>query len=215
MEKLLVCDALDERDFLRKKISSSIHSANFVAGVRKKDPKILGSMTREEFSAKAISDYQSIKDMIARYNRLDSAITLANATTEIETRSGKKMTRAAAIALRKAFNGDTSNDFTGYLLQVLKTQNDTAVTAVASYSRKADVELENLKSTYVGKDTTKVLTEDNIKSLSMMVEDLYGEMIDPIHVADEIQKLADEHDTLVKELDSAIKVSNATTYVEF
>ena len=48
-----------------------------------------------------------------------------------------------------------------------------------------------------------------------LTADLYGELIDPIKVETELKTLVDKHDALVKELDSAIKVSNATTYVEF
>ena len=41
MEKLLVCDALDERDFARKKILTAIKNCKLVTARRDKDEKML------------------------------------------------------------------------------------------------------------------------------------------------------------------------------
>lgn len=214
-EKLLVCDALDERDALRKKITNQIMSAQFVGSKRVKDTKVNGVKTKEEFESEATSTLQSIKDNIDRYNRLDVAITQANATVEIETRSGVKMTRAAAIALRRTISGDGSSDFDAMLIAVLTKQRDIAVTNVQALNRKADTETENYKMNLTGRDGNKKLSEDEVQMVEKLTADLYGELIDPIKVETELKALVDKHDALVKELDSAIKVSNATTYVEF
>lgn len=214
-EKLLVCDALDERDALRKKINNQIMSAQFVGSKRIKDNKVNGVKTKEEFESEATSTLQSIKDNIDRYNRLDVAITQANATVEIETRSGVKMTRAAAIALRRTISGDGSSDFDAMLIAVLSKQRDMAVTTVQALNKKADTETENYKMNLTGRDGNKKLSEDEVQMVEKLTADLYGELIDPIKVETELKTLVDKHDALVKELDSAIKVSNATTYVEF
>lgn len=215
-EKLLVCDALDERDFLRKKIVSAINSARFVGSKRIKDEKVNGITPKDEFEKSAVSDFQSINDLIDRYNRLDTAITLANATTEIETRSGEKMTRAAAISLRKSLFDSEDTDFVGSLIHVMQMQYNDAVSKVAMLNKKADAELENYKNNLTGKsDSGKGLNEDQIEMCEKLTANLYGELIDPIKVESKLSELTEKYNALKKELDSAIKVSNATTYVEF
>ena len=97
-EQILVTKALDERDLLKKKIIRAIDDASFVATKRKKDDKCANGYTRgmspvslldiEEFKQNATSQYQSINDMIKRYNDINAAITLSNATTVI-TVAGK------------------------------------------------------------------------------------------------------------------------------
>lgn len=214
-EKLLVCDALDERDFLRKKIISAINSVRLVGSKRIKDTKVNGVMTKDEFEKSATSDFQSINDLIDRYNRLDTAITQANAVTEIKTRSGVVMTRAAAISLRKSLFGCDDTDFIGNLIYTMQKQFDKAVSEVALLNKKADSELENYKNNLTSKSDSKPLSNEQIEMCEKLTADLHGEFIDPIGIEKKIAEMSEEHNALKKELDSAIKVSNATTYVEF
>ena len=213
-ERLLVCDALDERDFLRKKITSAISSLKLVGSKRIKDAKV-GVTPKEEFENSAKPDYQSVNDLIDRYNRLDTAITLSNATTEIETRSGVKMTRAAAISMRKSIFGNEDTDFVGNLIYTMQKQYDYAVSNVSLLNKKADSELENYKNNLTKKSDAKALSQEQIEMCEKLTADLHGELVDPIKIEEQINKLSEEHNALKKELDSAIKVSNSTTYVEF
>lgn len=213
--QMLICDALDERDFLRKKIITAIKNAKFVDAKRVKDSKVSGVIEVNKFEEDAKSDYQSIKDMIKRYQDIDVAITMSNATTILKTRSGKEMTVAAAIALRKIFNGSgaVQSDFTGMLIEQMTAQYENATSNVQVYDRKANSELENYKANLVGRDTSKKLTEDETAAVEKLVENLYGQLVDPLNIKDEIEKISDEHLTLMKELDTAIKISNASTYI--
>lgn len=215
MEKLLVCEALDERDFLRKKIISSIKSAKFIASKRKKDQKVGGVVSTDEFNKEAQSTYQSIVDLIDRYKRLDTAIVQANAQTEIKTRSGQTMTRAAAIALRKTLFESPDTDFEGLLLSTMSAQYNSAVSSVAMLDKKADTELENYKNNLTGRDSKTALSDEQIDMCEKLTADLHGELIDPLSLEAKIKERDEAYSSLKKELDSAIKTSNATTYVEF
>lgn len=216
-ERMLVCNALDERDFLRKKIISAINSTYFIACKRVKDDKVrtTGFTDPKTFENEAKSAYQSITDMIDRYTRLDTAITLANASTEIKLSDDTVMTRAAAISMRKALVGDTSTDFTGKLINVLERQFASVSATANELNAKADRELEQYKDNMTSGDKAKELTPAVTQTLESLVADNRADIIDPIGVEKEIKKLEDKYDTLKKELDSAIKVSNATTFVEF
>lgn len=214
---MLVCNALDERDFLRKKIISAINEAQFIACKRVKDEKVrtTGYTDPETFKKEAQSTYQSITDMIDRYNRLDTAITLANASTEIKLSDNTTMTRAAAISMRKALVSDTTTDFTGRLINTLERQFTNVSAQANELNAKADRELEQYKDNMTSGDKVKELTPEVSKTLESLVADNRADIIDPIGVEKEIKKLEDKYETLKKELDSAIKVSNATTFVEF
>lgn len=216
-ERMLVCNALDERDFLRKKIISAISSTYFIACKRVKDDKVrtTGYTDPKTFENEAKSSYQSITDMIDRYTRLDTAITLANASTEIKLSDDTVMTRAAAISMRKALVGDTSTDFTGRLISVLERQFASVSATANELNAKADRELEQYKDNMTSGDKAKELTPAVTQTLESLVADNRADIIDPIGVEKEIKKLEDKYETLKKELDSAIKVSNATTFVEF
>lgn len=216
-ERMLVCNALDERDFLRKKIISAINSTYFIACKRVKDDKVrtTGYTDPKTFENDAKSSYQSITDMIDRYTRLDTAITLANASTEIKLSDDTVMTRAAAISMRKALVGDTSTDFTGRLISVLEHQFASVSATANELNAKADRELEQYKDNMTSGDKAKEITPAVTQTLESLVADNRADIIDPIGVEKEIKKLEDKYETLKKELDSAIKVSNATTFVEF
>lgn len=216
-ERMLVCNALDERDFLRKKIISAINSTYFIACKRVKDDKVrtTGFTDPKTFENDAKSAYQSITDMIDRYTRLDTAITLANASTEIKLSDDTVMTRAAAISMRKALVGDTTTDFTGKLINVLERQFASVSATANELNAKADRELEQYKDNMTSGDKAKELTPAVTQTLESLVADNRADIIDPIGVEKEIKKLEDKYETLKKELDSAIKVSNATTFVEF
>ena len=219
MEKLLVCDALDERDFARKKILTAIKNCKLVTARRDKDEKMLnGKQSYADFEKEAKAEYQSIKDMIERWQRLDIAITESNAKTMIKTRSGKEMTVAAAIALRKSMTdglSENTTDFMGRLLNQMTSQYCSAVTTIDNYNSKADAQLEEYKKSLLGKNSDKQLTEDDLAIVEKMVAGLRGVMVDPIGIEKEIKTYRDKYETLSKELDTAIKVSNATTYIEF
>lgn len=212
MEELLVSDALDERDFLRKKIASSIKKAKFIGVKRVQDDKI-GALDVADFEKNARSSLQSIKDMIDRYRRIDVAITLSNANTKIKTKSGQEMTVAAAIAMRKQLKSDT--DFSFKLLDELKTQWEYSVCKLKGVNSNADLMGEKVLNSFLSKESTKTIETKDNESLKELTKGLYGEMVDPIKIEEEIQKLEEEHSVLLKELETAIKVSNATTTVKF
>lgn len=86
MEEMLVTQALDERDLLVKKINDKIQKASFVDTMKHNQDKVYANQTgKDVYVGQAESAYQQITDLIARYQRIDAAITESNAKTWIET----------------------------------------------------------------------------------------------------------------------------------
>ena len=83
-EKMLVTQALDERDLLVKKIADKIAKASFVDTIKPNEDKVFTKRTsKEEYAKEAESAYQQITDLIDRFQKIDAAIVASNANTEL------------------------------------------------------------------------------------------------------------------------------------
>ena len=84
-EKLLITQALDERDLLTKKINSKIQKASFVDMAKNNEENVVNArVDRETFKKQAEASYQQICDLITRYQKIDAAIVASNASTKIQ-----------------------------------------------------------------------------------------------------------------------------------
>lgn len=216
MEKMIVTQALDERDLLKKKIRDAIAKCDFVAVQKPGDDVIAQDKQKvADYEAEVKASFQSIRDMMDRYTRLDAAILLANATTRIEV-AGKTMTRAAAINLRKMMKGQglADTDFTDAMIRKMTTDLDRARLKIAKSQEVADRQREVMSNSLVSSDK-KVLSEDNLKSITAYCDNLVLKLVDPIDIEKTIADMQEKWDNLTTNLESAIRISNATTYVEF
>lgn len=85
-EKMLVTQALDERDLLVKKIQNKIAKASFTDVKKRNEKKVLDRRILEEgFRQEVESAYQQIMDLIERFQKIDAAIVASNAATMIHT----------------------------------------------------------------------------------------------------------------------------------
>ena len=211
MEKMIVTRALDERDLLIKKINDAIDRASFVTVKKTSDDIVIGGKKSvQEFDDEARADLQSIRDLISRYNRLDAAILLANATTDIEV-AGVTMTRAAAINLGRSFS---NTNFDDALIRKINNDFTKAKMAINKSQENADRQKEAM-STALASSDKKVLSDDSLKSISAYCDNLVYSMVDPIDAEKVVGDLQGRQDELKANLESAIRISNATTYVEF
>ena len=216
MEKMIVTQALDERDLLKKKIRDAIAKCDFVAVQKPGDDVIAQDKQKvADYEAEVKASFQSIRYMMDRYTRLDAAILLANATTKIEV-AGKTMTRAAAINLRKMMKGQglADTDFTDVMIRKMTTDLDRARLKIARSQEVADRQREVMSNSLVSSDK-KVLSEDNLKSITAYCDNLVLKLVDPIDIEKTIADMQEKWDNLTTNLESAIRISNATTYVEF
>lgn len=72
-EKMLVTQALDERDLLVKKISDKIDKASFVDTIKPNEDKVYSKrIGKDEYAKEAESAYQQIVDLIERFQKIDA-----------------------------------------------------------------------------------------------------------------------------------------------
>ena len=214
--EIAVVNYLEKKEVLFKKKMLNKRLKDVVYGGIDEDYIVIGGKKSvQEFDDEARADLQSIRDLISRYNRLDAAILLANATTDIEV-AGVTMTRAAAINLRKTLLGRSfsNTNFDDALIRKINNDFTKAKMAINKSQENADRQKEAM-STALASSDKKVLSDDSLKSISAYCDNLVYSMVDPIDAEKVVGDLQGRQDELKANLESAIRISNATTYVEF
>ena len=218
-EKMLVTQALDERDLLVKKINDKIGKIRLVDIKKRNEEKTAEDrVTAEEFGRAAESAYQQIMDLIARYQRIEAAIVKSNASTWIETSCGS-YTVAGAIALRSRLKDggvftDGMANFEQRLMQQFERQYQLGVRAAEEKNKAIEAQAENMRISILGKDN-RVRDDRPLEVVDAYVRENTTEVIDPLDAVKKAQEIKEMVSTLLTELNTGIKVSNATTMIEF
>ena len=216
-EKMLVTQALDERDLLVKKISDKIDKASFVDTIKPNEDKVYSKrIGKDEYAKEAESAYQQIVDLIERFQKIDAAIVASNAETEITTSYGK-FTVAGAISLRSRLRGLGTYDGEAYFEGILKSKmqdeyNECVRTCDLKNSQLQNT-AESMRLSILGKDS-KTKDDKPLGVVDAYVKENTTELVDPLDIKKKIESLEEKNNTLLKELDTQIKVSNATTLIE-
>lgn len=213
---MLVTQALDERDLLSKKISDKINKARFVDVIKPNEEKVFNEkVSKEDFSKEAAATYQQIMDLITRYQKIDEAIVASNANTIISTSYGD-FTVAAAISLRSRMRSDddfyVNTNFERELQEKLERDYNMTVTFCDQKNAQLQATAENMRLSILGKDT-KAKDDKPLGVVEAYVKENTTELVDPLDVKKKMEALQEKRDVLLKELDTQIKVSNATTFI--
>lgn len=217
-EKMLVTQALDERDLLVKKIQDKIAKASFTDVKKHNEEKVLERRISEEsFKQEAESAYQQITDLIERFERIDAAIVASNAATIIHTSFGD-YTVAGAISLRSRMRGSGSYedeaDFEQSLYYKMKNELDKCLLSIENKNRQLETTAESMRLSILGKDS-KTKDDKPLEVVNTYVQENTTELVDPLEVQKKIEEIQENRAKLLAELDTRIKVSNATTFIEF
>lgn len=216
-EKMLVTQTLDERELLVKKIADKISKASFVDTIKPNEEKVYEKrISKEEYAKEAESAYQQIVDLIDRFQKIDAAIVDSNARTKITTSYGT-FTVAGAISLRSrlrgigAYGGDA--DFEGRLQKKLAHEYSERVQFCDRKNSQLQSTAEEMRLSILGKDS-KTKDEKPLGVVDAYVKENTTELVDPLDVKKKLEALEEKRNTLLTELDTQIKVSNATTFIE-
>ena len=135
----------------------------------------------------------------------------------IETAQGE-MTVAAAIVLRARLNGNgiygSDGTFEENLIAVSRKQYEQAVQLLETRNKLMENKADDMRMAILGRDA-KGKDDAPLEVVTAFIQANTTEMIDPLSVEKRTQELRERLDTLLSELDTKIKVSNATTVIEF
>ena len=207
MRKISITEALNELKLYDSKITKTITNAIFCEAAKKSTDKI-GVVKKDDFAERAKASYQSSTDLISNRNILKSAIVKSNAVTGVEI-DGVSMTVAEAIERKNSIEYDET------LLNEMKRQYANATAAVDKENKKVDSKVDDLLTTLIGKDSDKKLSKEDQEAVEKPYREKNEfEFIDPLGLYDKIQTLEANIDGFKSNVDTALVLSNATTFIE-
>lgn len=209
MERMLVTQALNELKLLNGRIERAIEAGSYVAAAKICEKKVSSGITKDAFCGSAKASLQSVHDLMERRKKIKSAVVESNANT-IVTVNNVEMTRADAIERKKSI------EYEKMLLATLRTQLSRANSVVTTKNASMEVEIVKLAEAALGKDTKQKVDPDGYASIAnpYRTSNEYG-LVDPLNIAELISKLEEDIEGFLSEVDSALQISNCTTYIEF
>jgi hypothetical protein len=205
---MTVHEALVEIKTNIRRISSAIMSTTFCAANRQNAKKVNG-VDLDVFRKEVKSNFDSVLDLIRRTDAMKKAISLSNASTYV-TVGDERMSVAEALYAMKDGCGDKER-----LIMQMTSQLTNARNLIESENGdKLDQKLENfINASYGSKDK---INSSEIEALSETFRTNNSfVLIDPVNVSEQIKKLQAEVDKFRTNVDSALQISNATTFIEF
>lgn len=207
---MLITQALDERDLLKKKITDAIKYNNFVSVKKKNKTVDINNADVQKVTEDIKSSYQSVNDMIKRYCTIIQKIAESNAKTFI-TINDKEMTISAAISIIKDINN--GDFFMKNLQNKLEKDFANASDTIRRNNNTVEQNKNTLLNGLIGRNDSKTATDKEVELVNATVDGDYAEFIDPLDINAEITKLREYNLSLKANILSAIKISNATTVI--
>lgn len=206
-ETMTVHKALCELKTLDARIEKSIKGTMFVFANKHSNKKVNG-MNVASYCDEIKSAYQHATDLIKRHDAIKRAVVLSNAVTKVQV-AGKEYTVAEAIEMKnhgiKMLQG---------LLKKLELDN-TCARNEANRNNGEMLEMradEYIKSVY-GSTDMKNASEEVKKARADVIEGQTCEVVDPIGIVAEMDRLDKEISGFMVDIDSALSVSNALTKI--
>ncbi|WP_309087349.1 hypothetical protein [Domibacillus sp.] len=203
--KMSVTRGLAELKLLDKRIKTVMNSAAFV-DFAIGEKAVNGYTSNKEYEDKVQSAYQSVKDLMKRRNDIKSAIVLSNAMTRVKI-ADKEYTVAEAIERK------TSIQYEVQLMQKMKNEYTKAVNNIQRINEEVKEELNRKLDALYGREA-KTKVDENNELVKSYRNDNEAKMIDPLKIRHTYEKLEQEIDEFLSEVDFVLSTSNTLTEIE-
>ena len=200
--------ALNELKLLDARINRAIHEARF-ATIQIGEKLIDGHLTPEQYTENAKSSHASIVALIARRNEIKSKIVASNAVTVVKFPSGKEFTVAETIERKTSIVYDKT------LLNTLRAQQNSAITALVRENQNVKAQLEKRIENILGKgDSLKGKDAEIVQITKSFNAEFEAKYVDPIGLKGLIEKLTNEIEEFENECYFLLSESNTRTDIE-
>ena len=105
-------------------------------------------------------------------------------------------------------------DFEGLLQSVLEAQFNAGVQVADERNKALEKQAETMRLSILGKDG-KARDDKPLEVVEAYVKENTTELVDPLGAEKRMAELKEKKEKLLSELETQIKVSNATTVIEF
>lgn len=207
-ETMTVHQALSELKVLDARIRKEMRELSFAVPNKHGNAKISGVPVKE-YIENARAKYDSVRTLINRRNAIKQAITNSNASTKVKI-GEVEYSVAEAIDMK-----NFGMDYWKIMLSGMETQYEYAKSKADAENgekldRRADAHIQSMFDNSDMKnlsDEIKKVREDFVKTQTI-------EVVDPIGVVKEMEKLRNTIDQFMVNVDSALSVSNALTSID-
>ena len=152
------------------------------------------------------SNYQSVLDLIQERQKIKAAIVKANAKTQVDV-AGVKMTVAEAIEYK------SSIAYEEHLKDALKAGYANTVNIVTNQNIVAEEHVKQLIAQIASSDTPDITALQNQIRENYMANNGF-EIVDGINIEKAIEELDQKIDDFKKNVDTALALSNAITFIQ-
>ena len=203
-ETMTIHEALSELKIIGDRIDNAIHK-EFVT-INKKNNKKVNGIPIDDVVTNIESRYQKVNDLIKRRNAIKRAVSISNAKTEVVI-SGVTYTVAEAIEMNNSgiqYQEQLMNELTRQLSNCrtrLQMENDNVYKKAEEYAANS-----------VGKKESSNAKDFEDTRMSYIDTNCY-DLVDPLKLTQEIEKLEEEIAAFKTKVDSALSISNATTTI--
>lgn len=204
MRTLSIHQALSELKMLEKRINGAVR-ANFI-GTRLQSITMYNGRPVAAFETELKANLQKIQDLIANRKAIKAAIVLSNANTTVDI-GGVTYTVTEAIE-RKRLIGDEQ-----LLLSELRNQYTRATREVNVANGNLQSGVEKYLATVLGADKTNRKPEDVERFTAEYMKNNTTVLMDPSHLKDIIDKMDEDINNFITNVDYRLSESNATTTI--
>jgi len=195
-----ITHALAEIKLLRKRVESCLDDATFTTLKTKRT-----LLDADRFGTQARASYQSYTDLLARYNKLKSAIVISNAMTRV-TVAGKEYTVAEAVERKRSI------EFDKRLLDVMREQHLTVQREYKAHSEAEQMRVERLITSELGKDSKTSV--DTVRALSeTFLAENRADILDPLRLSVLIAQMTKEIEDFEMTVDWVLSEANGRTMI--
>lgn len=207
-EKMTVHEALCELKRIDGRIQDAIAGATFVATKTHSSKQVMGKDV-EKFNEESKASYDKVTNLINRRNAIKRAVTRSNATTMV-TINDKQYTVAEAIDMK-----NHGCELVEWLINRMACQLTTAKNKLDyNESKEFQTSVDNYLVSMFGAKEAKTASAEIQKAREDFITMKSVELIDPLNIAEKIQRLTDDISAFTGTCDSALSVSNALTPIE-
>lgn len=205
MKKLSIHRALTELKMLTLRIEAATNEVSAVVANRKSNRKING-VDIPGYEKQMQASYDKVVGLISYRNKIKALVVQSNANTKVLV-GKEEMTVAEAIDRKQSIQYEKN------LLEVIQHQHRSAINTVAKENDALPAKLETYLINILGNKDKQSPEEVKLHTETFMKRNEF-EIIDPLNVKQQIEKLSNRIEEFESEVDAVLSESNATTFIE-
>ena len=208
-EKITITRALAELKLLDSRILKKSGDLILIDVFQnRKDLALRSGKIKELFAEDAKSSLQSVEDLIERRKKIKSAILISNANVKVKI-GGKEYAVIEAIERKNSITYEQN------LLNKMRKQVVDAKNEISKQAPKLDQDVKDMiNKSLAGDQPTKEENEANEEMANRFFEANVLRLMDPCEVEKKIDKLDEQIDTFLTEVDFVLSESNSRTEIK-